>query len=295
MRPFARDGTPCPGQVDAPRIYVYGLIRVGGRAQDPELPALTGIAGNPTHVIACDGLAALVSALPMHAEDDWFESAIDDPERIKGLILDHHRVLQAIISDHTVLPARFGTLFANETHLVAALRRNSQSFHDALGRVEGAREWGVKIFSDRSVLRDNVGKASPVMRAAEREIAAAAEGRGFFLRRRLGQLGDDECERAVARCVETTRLILCADARADATLRLQPEAAHMGIDEMVWNGTLLVDRAAEQRFFASIEELRKGNAPRGFRYELSGPWPPFSFADCRLREEEDGRSNIPPQ
>ena len=55
MRQFARDGTLCREQADAPRIYVYGLIRVEARAQDPKLPTPKGIAGNQTHIVTCDG------------------------------------------------------------------------------------------------------------------------------------------------------------------------------------------------------------------------------------------------
>ena len=67
-------------------------------------------------------------------------------------------------------------------------------------------------------------------------------------------------------------------------MKFQAAAVHGRADDMVWNGAYLVAKPDEERFFDLIEELRTVLGPRGFHYETSGPWPPFSFADYRLGE-----------
>ncbi|WP_010596283.1 GvpL/GvpF family gas vesicle protein, partial [Rhodococcus sp. P14] len=47
-------------------------------------------------------------------------------------------------------------------------------------------------------------------------------------------------------------------------------------DWMVLNGTYLVDDDRADEFARAVEELRKEY--RGIRLELTGPWPPYSFA-----------------
>jgi hypothetical protein len=276
---------------EAQRVYVYGIIREEEGGERPNVPPLEGLAGNPIRIVANDGLAAIVSMLEPRAAGAPFEEDLKDPERAKSLILDHHRVLRQIIDDRTVLPTRFGALFADDRKVVDALNEHRHGLFEALERVQGAREWGVKIFSDRSVLCRHLGEESPAMRAAQRELAGATEGRAFFLRRRIAQLSEEEAGRAIAQTVEASRRSLCDVARADAAMKLQPAGVHGRADEMVWNGALLVAKAADARFFALIGELLQVHAPRGFHYETNGPWPPFNFADCRLGVRENGCSN----
>jgi len=273
-----------PMPAEAQRVYVYGIIRAEESGEKPSAPPLKGLAGDPVRTIGGDGVAALVSTLTMRTDGASFEDELKDPDQAKRLILDHHRVLQHLIDERTVLPMRFGALFTDDGKVSDALHEHRQGLLEALERVEGAREWGVKIFCDHSVLSRHLGEESPAMLAAQVELAAATQGRAFFLQRRIARLSEEEAERAIAQDVEESRRRLCDVARADAAMKFQPATVHMRTDDMVANDAYLVVKADEERFFALIDELRQVHGPRGFHYETNGPWPPFSFADCRLGE-----------
>jgi hypothetical protein len=272
---------PCP---ETRHVYVYGILRASEGAAEPKLPSLVGLENNPVRIIIGDGLAALVSMVATPGDGASFEEELQDPEQAKRLILDHHRVLQRLLDTQTVLPMRFGALFTDDDKVTEALNEHRHGLLKALERVEGAREWGVKIFCDRSILSLHLGEASPAVLAAQSELAAAAQGRAFFLQRRIERLSEEEAERTIAQGTEESRLHLCETARADASMKLQPAAVHGRADEMVWNNAFLVAKPDEERFFAVLDELRKVNRPFGFHYEINGPWPPFSFADYRLGE-----------
>ena len=273
-----------PLRAEARCVYVYGIVRAKKGGKEPTVPFLKGLAGNPIRAIAVDGVAALVSMVATPADGTPFEQELKDPEQAKRLILDHHRVLQSLFDTRTVLPIRFGALFTDGEKVSEMLHEHRQGLLEALERVEGAREWGVKIFCDCSVLRRHLGEKSSAMLAAQGELASATQGRAFFLQRRVARLSDEEVERAIARDVKESRLRLCEIARADASMKFQAAAVHGRADDMVWNGAYLVVKADEERFFDLIEELRKVHEPQGFHYETNGPWPPFSFADYRLGE-----------
>jgi hypothetical protein len=270
-------------RTEAHRVYVYGIIRLAEGEDERRVTSLNGLVGNPIRSIAGDGLAALVSTLATPGATS-FEEELKDPERATSLVLDHHRVLQHLSDSRTVLPMRFGALFPDDEKLCDALHEHRQGLLQALERVEGAREWGVKIFCDRSILCSHLEEKSPAMLAAQDELAAAAQGRAFFLQRRIARLAEEEAQRVIAQGVEESRRRLCDTARADAPMKLQAAAVHGRADDMVWNGALLVAKPAEDRFFALIDELRQAHAPCGLDYETNGPWPPFSFADYRLGE-----------
>ena len=75
---------------------------------------------------------------------------------------------------------------------------------------------GCQIFCDCSVLSRHLGEASPAVLAAQNELAAAAQGRAFFLQRRVERFGEEEVERAIAQGVKESP---CAYARLPVRMR----------------------------------------------------------------------------
>lgn len=257
------------------RVYAYGIVR--HRGCDLQLaPPIHGVSGSAVRALAHGGLAALVSDLPENValDDVW-----QDAERVTSLALDHHRVLQRLVEDHTVLPLRFGAMFSDDGAVLAALLEHRHLLAQALERLDGAREWGLKIFCDHDVLRLQLSQGSDAVRVARARIAAAPEGHAFFLRRQLERQLDTELRQAVMRCVGQSAELLCTATRATATLNVHPRSIHGHAAEMVWNGACLVARHDENRFFAAINALRDSYRQSGFEYEHSGPWAPCSFAD----------------
>jgi len=262
-----------------PRIYAYGIVHLRDGDNLASAPSVHGVCGSTIRALPCGPLAALISDLPALAgaplEEVWH-----DPDRIKGMILDHHRVLQSVADYRTVLPLRFGAVFSDDDRVATALVKHRQALWETLERVDGAREWGVKIFWGHDRLQPRLTRDSDA--GAQTQIEAASAGRAFFLRRQMEhRVGQDIREAIIGRIIDSRRL-LSAAARATATLHIQPPAIHRRADEMVWNGAYLIARDREDGFFAVIDTLRDLSRPSGFDYELNGPWAPCSFADLSL-------------
>ena len=51
-----------------------------------------------------------------------------------------------------------------------------------------------------------------------------------------------------------------------------------GEEEMFFNGALLVPATTVEGLNALIAALNSRFEPQGMRFDLSGPWPPYSFA-----------------
>ena len=262
-----------------PRLYAYGIVRL--RNGDPSPAPMEGVGGRPVRTISRGGLAALISDLTPQG-GTTISDALRDPSVVKDMVLDHHRVLQSMVEQCTVLPLRFGAVFASDDSVEAELDAHREALCEALERIDGACEWGIKIFGDRAILRSRPAEESPAIRAARQQIAATTEGRAFFLRRKLEEIAEEEVERAIGHCIANSRRLLTSTARAAATLKTQPQAIHGRTDEMVWNGAYLVSKDREDRFFECIAALKQAHGPSGFDYECTGPWPPSSFADCRI-------------
>lgn len=270
-------------------LYAYGIVRHAGEGRGPSLPAAEGIvAGAQLRALPHRALAAIVSELPCGAGSMSLEQELRDADRAKAMILGHHRVMQALIGEHTVVPFRFGAMFADAAGLRAALDRHYDTLRETLERVEGALEWGVKIFCDRAAAAARVGEEAATAATLRRQIDHASEGRGFFLRKGLQRAIDAEVESAVRRFAEESHGRFAGIARSAAELDLQPSAIGSRSDEIVFNGAYLVDRGREKDLFAAVEALAVARGSYGLNYERNGPWPPYSFSNCRVAAGADG-------
>ncbi|NQV95977.1 MAG: GvpL/GvpF family gas vesicle protein, partial [Sphingomonadales bacterium] len=153
-------------------VYVYGVLATGADlALDPPPGDLAGIAERgPLRVLPSGDIAALVCDLALPEGRD-LETILEDSQAAQRLILDHHLVLARVIGRHTILPLRFGSVFTGDAGVIAALDVRATAFQEALGRIEGALEWGVKAFCDRELLGQRLARTVAAIRALESEIA----------------------------------------------------------------------------------------------------------------------------
>jgi hypothetical protein len=237
------------------------------------------------------GIAAIVSDLTHRGDGDLaLEEALCNAEQARAMVLAHYRVLQTLLDNHTVVPLRFGTVFADKTSLTATLNRHHDTLCESLNRVEGALEWGVKMFCNRAAAAARIEEESEAAGATRRQLGQLSEGAGFFVRKRLERVIDAEVEGAVHRCLQASHDHLADVAREATAADLQMPAIHGRPDEMVFNGAYLVERGGEESLFAAIDALSEAYAPYGFLYERTGPWPPYSFSNGQVGAVSDGCS-----
>jgi len=270
-------------------VYVYGVLATGADlALDPPPGDLAGIAERgPLRVLPSGDIAALVCDLALPEGRD-LETILEDSQAAQRLILDHHLVLARVIGRHTILPLRFGSVFTGDAGVIAALDVRATAFQEALGRIEGALEWGVKAFCDRELLGQRLARTVAAIRALESEIADKGEGRAFFLRRRLERLTLDEVENRLDQCLAEKQERLKPHVLEGTSVKLQPPAAHGNAHDMVANRSYLVARDAEGAFMQAIDALRAAHAPFGLGYQTNGPWPAYSFSDQQLGGSANG-------
>ncbi|WP_224241569.1 GvpL/GvpF family gas vesicle protein [Hyalangium gracile] len=120
-------------------VYVYGVLR---SREDLSFGAI-GLGTPPAEVgTVCEGgLAAVVSAGP---------AGVPDPTRDN--VLAHHRVQEAVMREHTLLPTAFGLTVSGRQQVVELLRSAHDAFTDVLARLEGQLELGLKVLWDRDLI-----------------------------------------------------------------------------------------------------------------------------------------------
>jgi Gas vesicle synthesis protein GvpL/GvpF len=256
---------------DADRgYYVYGIV---GQEQ-PELAGVAGVdPGFPVFVVDENGVGAIVSEVPL-AEfgDEALKKNLEELPWVAEKVRAHEHVLERAAQDVPVLPLRFGTIYRNLEGVRGLLTEDRRELASTLAQLRGRREWGVKSVVDRERLARAVEGSDP--RAAE--LAEAAEGKpagtAYFDRKRL--------ERHVGMQGNELAARLAAEAH-DRLAAVAERAVHEGTSPL--KGAYLVDVGREDDFRRALDEIGRESEQFGVRFELTGPWPAYSFVGERTR------------
>jgi hypothetical protein len=189
-----------------------------------------GIDGTALSPVTERGLTAIVGEL------------VDADPSIDRL-WEYERLIERLSTDLAILPARFGTCFADQADVRSFLNERDDELQTALARVRGAVELSVQVrWRPREPPPSNEDRGTAYMRGLlERERRVAT------LRRRLEPLG------AVARASRT---------------RVQQTAVA---------GAYLLDPEQVEAFTERVSELAGGLDD--VDVVCTGPWPPYSFVE----------------
>ena len=196
----------------------------------PPLPDLAKLRAVPV-----DGLAAVcapASEAETSAETLW----------------RHEEVVEALMADRDLLPARYGTRLEDEAAVARAVEERRDELVAALDRVRGAVELSVRIAAadaPDSVALPETGSGTDYLRARAR------------------------AEATQARTASMVHEPLAALARATVVGTPRPPE--------LFRAAYLVERASVEAFAAAVAGLQDGST--GLSILCTGPWPPYSFAE----------------
>lgn len=271
-------------------FYVYAVVRPAkpGHWLLDELPSLpvSGILpGLKVTAVGYRDLAAVASEAPAsELGKDALEALLQDMEWVKQAVVAHQGVLGSLLDAFTVVPFKFCTVCNGRDKVIALLAENYDGFHRALDQLAGATEWGVKVYSKADALKAGIAANSPALEPQRRAVSRASAGAAYMFRRKLEMAAEKEAESFSDRCAQAThdRLSACSKRSAAGALQTSDIQAHAGI-AMVLNGSYLVADDARAGFDAALEMLKAEYGAYGFLFEMSGPWPPYSFASLDVR------------
>lgn len=244
-------------------VHAYGLVPTGGVLTVPD-----GIDGSQVTTVTIGSLTVLVSELSARAygADVWRANA-EDPRWLEHIVQEHHRVLQAVVEETDVLPLRLPAIHDDTLSLENAVREQQQLLEAALERLRGHVELGAKAFLVEQ--RPTVTTDPPPTR-----------GRDYLARRSAE--ADDRAQARTRRQaeVEDVHRALAGLSTDCAVSRPQDPALSGRREPMLLNAAYLVRRADLDRFVALAEQLHERLAHGGMSLEITGPWPPYNFADA---------------
>ena len=257
--------------MDERGLYVYGVVP--SSAPGTVFDDVRGVDPSEAVTLVADGeVAAIVSTVRL---DEFGEDAIHENLRDARWLAEkaraHDDVLAAAVGRTTVVPFRFGAIYRDEQHVVDLLRERVD-FASTLSRLDGAVELGVKAVVDVEALRGRL--------AAEHAVADdLPAGRAYMQRRQLARDLDEAVDRFAAECAQESHERLANVARAARANPVQPLDDASSPRRMILNGAYLVDAAAQAQFRDEVGAVARDRGDDGVDFELTGPWPPYNFAE----------------
>jgi hypothetical protein len=244
------------------------------RASDP--PSIDGVHGSPVERIEADGLAVLVSRVPL-AEfgEDALRRNLNDLDWLERVAREHETVLERALEAGTIVPLSICTIFTDEQGVAQMLTERRPDLATALDVLEGREEWGVKLTVDRAALEAAARDRAPD--DLDQQIEGQSAGGAYMLRRRQERQLREAADRLAGGLAEDVHARL-QDWATDAVVNppQNPElSGHEG--DMLLNAAYLVEAAKVERLHELVEELRERHRELGARIELTGPWPPYNF------------------
>ncbi len=212
---------------------------------DPDAIEGAGLDGRPLTGIGHDGLALVVSPQGSRC-----------PEPTAQTLWRYEEIIERLMSRHPILPARFGSVLADEDEARDALRDRHQDLRQRLERVRGAVELGIRASWTHA----------PTPRPAR-------SGTEYM----LGRLDVHRQAQRVAELVDPLRAL----ARS-STVKVLPRPS------VPLMAAYLVDRDRTEEFRELAAEL-DATFEDG-QLVCTGPWPPYSFAETGTLDLQGART-----
>jgi hypothetical protein len=189
--------------------------------------------------------------------------------------LRHEAVIEEVMAQSPVLPARFGTLFSSANALTEFVDRHRETIALFLERVADHGEWSVKGWFDRKQAQPSLLSAS---RAAQQEqLSNLPPGTRHFAEQRLRRDLEGELSAWLERTCHEIATDLTSYASDFRECVVAPGAhSESGIAEVV-NWAFLLPRSAIVPFQEYVKRSNLNYQSQGLLLQLSGPWPPYRF------------------
>lgn len=259
--------------MDQKALYLYCFTRSGSVTID----ALMGI-DDRHQVFMGDygGITAVISRVMLEEfVGEAAEERMKDAAWITPRAIRHQEVVAEISRQADLFPARFGTIFSADNILADVAETHHGKICDFLDSVKGHSEWSIKGFLDRNKAAAGLSRAA-LSTEAER-LNRLSPGARYFEEKKIQAASQKQLNQWLNE--KLNRVVSDLDgvfARHCYRQLLSRKATGAEVD-MVLNGAFLVADDCLERLRNKTRQINQTHDEDGLTFDLSGPWPPYSF------------------
>ena len=251
-----------------PAYYLYCLTSSGRDIQ----ASATGVDGRHATQLRVyeESCAAYCEVDLDEFVGDRAEAQLQDLAWLGPRVCRHEVVIEQIMKQAPVLPARFATLFSSLESLDQFVLEHREGIAGFFTELGGQQEWAVKGLLDRA------GALERLSHTAEEEPAGSLGGR-YLQERRIKAQAEREFNQRLRTFCQHVAAVLGAHAGGFRERKVVAPAAEATAAEVVLNWAFLIPPEDLEDFRARLQRFNDDEAFPGLLLALNGPWPPYSF------------------
>ncbi len=250
--------------------YIYSIARIGTRVNLGEI----GIEKTEVFTIPYKDIAAVVHSCQPLAYDTKDRLLAEEWVLAHSYVIDH-----AMKKFGAVLPFSFDVILkGDDSAILEWLGKNYSLLAEDLEKVKGKAEYTIQIYYDYDDLAARIMKNDAKLMDLKGQIEKESRGRAYLLQKKLDQLLKTLVYSEAASLVDKslTAIKSQVDELKTDGKRWTPDN-YKGLKLLASYSCLVRDDMAA-RLGETLDEV---NRMEGFRVRFTGPWPAFSFVNCR--------------
>jgi gas vesicle protein GvpL/GvpF len=252
--------------------YLYCLTPSGGALELSEADVF---------VWACGDISTVLSET--NREEfcgEGSDARLEDLAWLAPRVFRHEAVVERIMGQSPVLPARFATLFSSLDSLQSFILEYRDAITGFFAHLGDKREWAVKGLLDRTLAGQTAQSPPPQL--------VDSPGKNYLQRKREEAEAGELTNQWVRTACQKAAGELEQQASAFRERQLWNGSDSDAASEVILNWAFLVPGGGEADFRRLVTELDERHRASGLSFALSGPWPPYSFAPTLGRETAGG-------
>lgn len=242
--------------------YLYGVIR----SDEVKTFGVLDISADEPAVIKSfphGDLSVIYTALVL-ADDEEIQ-----PTR-KNLI-NHQRVIERVMEEHTVLPFGFGMVVSTTSDLIDILSEKRQFFEEKLDSIQGKIELNIKgVWDNMAPVYEHITQSSPEILSLKNQIQS---------QQNQDQNDKIELGKKVEFALTLEKERLCDDVITSLASTFEDYRLNKNIsDSMFCNLAFLISKDQEKLFDEEVNKLAD-RLSTNMTFKYVGPLPPYNFLD----------------
>lgn len=267
-------------------IYIYCILQEGATINADQ----KGIDGSGSlFPVQYRELAAIVSEVEL----DKFKlhTAAAGKEVDMGWIEEkaraHERIVEQLMKENDLLPAKFCSIVSSKEGLKAFMADNYHEFVRTFQRLKGHEEWNVKAFLNFEKLKQFITDNTPEIRERIEMLSFMSDRSKYLLKRKIDNLIHERTDKRFEAVVVYIAKALRAVSKGDAFSKPESPKHQQTETPIIFKASYLIEKTMFQSFNQQLNELSDELEPEGIAFEITGPWPPYTFVKDEEKESAE--------
>ncbi len=246
-------------------VIVYAILDSNqvNNSSSPGIGSFSSGTGVELEFVSANTLTAIVSSQP----DNTLSTSRQE-------VLAYAEIVDDISKKYSILPMRYGSVVPSCTDVTALLEKNSELFIKALNRVMNKEEYSLRLFFSHQYQRTPVHEQSPDITCSSPDILLGGTENKNYLLKKYHQ------HRAEEKHVQYIENIQSAVARDLKKITDIVDFKKRSTSGCIIDAVLLIDRVAKNELLAFVADMQSIYPEHNVI--LTGPWPPYNFAQIKL-------------